>query len=104
MGLDVEMRPAGRDMEMDEPRVSVEVPLWASVVGPPTHELRQQKHTASNAHYDRVFLTTEFGHERSDFDCLIFTRDLTKVMNKHVEVLQQHSNEEPITDFLVCTE
>jgi hypothetical protein len=26
------------------------------------------------------------------------------VMNKHVEVLQQHSNEEPITDFLVCTE
>lgn len=57
----------------------------------------QQKRTTSNAHFDRVFPTNDFGHECSVCDRLWFM-----VINKHVDVLQQHFNDELITEFHVC--
>jgi hypothetical protein len=51
------------------------------------NELWQQKWTASNAHFGYVFPAIDFGHECNVFDHLWFMKDLTKVTNKHVDVL-----------------
>lgn len=54
------MRSADTDMIVEEPMGPVEVQLTALEAGPPTRELWQQKWTASNGHFDRVFVTNGF--------------------------------------------
>jgi hypothetical protein len=87
MELHVEMQSADTDVYMEEQSGSVGVQLRVPEVWRPTRDLWQHKWTASNAHFDHVFLSSDFGHEYSVCDNLWLIEDLTKVTNKHVDVL-----------------
>jgi hypothetical protein len=65
MELRVEMRSADTNMDVDGPTDPVWVQLRAPEVRPPKRKVWQQKWTATNAGFDRVFLTSDFGHERN---------------------------------------
>jgi hypothetical protein len=93
MKLQVEMRSAETDMDVDEPTGPVGVQLKPPEIRPATCEIWHQKWTAIKAHFDRAFLTNDFRYGCSVCDHLVFMRDITKVHIKHVDIILQQFND-----------